>query len=136
MVASVSQSQDLAQAIAETILQGFDKHFAIFHEFTAGAKKRFEHADWMAEQTASRQRILLYDKRVDEAIEGLNKAFVLEHFNESLWKKVKQNYIQLLQDHNQPELAETFYTSLFCRQFNRRYFNINYIFYMTNVLKH
>ena len=128
MVASVSQNQDLSQAIAETILQGFDKHFAIFHEFTAGAKKRFEHADWNAEQVASRQRILLYDQRVDEAIVELNEAFMLERFNESVWKKVKQHYIQLLQDHNQPELAETFYTSLFCRQFERRYFNNNYIF--------
>ena len=128
MATHVSQSQDLAQAIAEAILQGFDRHFAIFHEFTAGAKERFEHADWMAEQTASRQRILLYDKRVDEAIEELNKTFALENFNELLWKKVKQNYIQFLQDHNQPELAETFYTSLFCRQFERKYFNNNYIF--------
>jgi len=128
MVASVSQSRDLSQAIAESILQGFDKHFSIFHEFTAGAKKRFEHADWKAEQTASRQRILLYDKRVDEAILELNESFSLERFNESLWEKVKQNYIQLLQDHNQPELAETFYTSLFCRQFDRRFFNNDYIF--------
>lgn len=128
MEANVSQSRDLSQAIAETILQGFDKHFSIFHDFTAGAKKRFEHADWKAEQTASRQRILLYDKRVDEAIFELNEKFALEQFNESLWVKVKQNYIQLLQDHDQPELAETFYTSLFCRQFDRRYFNNNYIF--------
>ena len=125
MVANASRSDDLAQEIAKTILHGFDKHFAIFHEFTAGAKKRFENADWKAEQIASRQRILLYDKRVDEAIEELNKKFRFEQFNESLWKSVKQDYIQLLQDHDQPELAETFYTSLFCRQFNRKYFNNN-----------
>lgn len=128
MVEDASQSQDLSQAIAKTILHGFDKHFAIFHEFTAGAKKRFEQADWNAEQLASRQRILLYDKRVDEAIEELNKKFSLEQFDESLWREVKQKYIQLLQDHNQPELAETFYTSLFCRQFARKYFNNYYIF--------
>ena len=128
MAASNSNNQDLSQAIAETILQGFDKHFAIFHEFTAGAKSRFEHADWQAEQTASRQRILLYDNRVNEAIEEINEIFVLGQFNAPLWKKVKKNYIQLLQDHNQPELAETFYTSLFCRQFERKYFNNDYIF--------
>ena len=107
MVVSVRQDEDLSQAIAEAILQGFDKHFGIFHEFTAGAKQRFEHADWQAEQTASRQRILLYDKRVDEAIDELREAFVFEQFNEPLWKKVKKNYIQLLLEHNQPELAET-----------------------------
>ncbi len=128
MVATVHQIQDLAQTIAKSILHGFDKHFAIFQEFTAGAKERFEHADWKAEQAASRQRILLYDQRVDEAIAELNEKFSLKQFDEPLWQQVKQNYIQLLLTHNQPELAETFYTSLFCRQFERKYFNNNYIF--------
>lgn len=128
MVATVSQHIQLSRAIAEAILQGFDKHFTIFQENTTGAKQRFENADWKSEHTASRKRILLYDKRVDEAIEELREKFKLDDFQESLWCRVKQDYIQLLQDHSQPELAETFYTSVFCRQFHRRYFNNNYIF--------
>ena len=128
MVANISQHPQLSRAMAESILQGFDKHFTIFQEYTAGAKKRFESADWKSENTASRKRILLYDNRVDEAILELKQKFKLVKFEESLWKKVKQDYIQLIQNHNQPELAETFYTSLFCRQFHRRYFNNHYIF--------
>jgi isocitrate dehydrogenase kinase/phosphatase len=128
MVASVSPQPQLSRAIAEAILQGFDKHFTIFQEYTAGAKKRFENADWKSEHFVSRQRIRLYDMRVDEAIQELGEKFRLDDFDEALWKRVKHDYIQLLQDHNQPELAETFYTSLFCRQFHRRYFNNSYIF--------
>ena len=127
MVVKISKHPQLSRAMAEAILQGFDKHFTIFQEHTAGAKKRFESADWKSENTASRKRILLYDKRVDEAILELKQKFKVAKFEESLWKKVKQDYIQLLQNHNQPELAETFYTSLFCRQFHRRYFNNHYI---------
>ena len=128
MAAKIPQDSRLSRAIAEAILQGFDKHFTIFQEYTAGAKQRFEKADWKAEHEASRQRILLYDSRVDEAILELKQEFNPGRFDESLWKDVKQDYIQLLQNHNQPELAETFYTSLFCRQFRRRYFNNDYIF--------
>lgn len=128
MVANVFQHPQLSRAIAEAILQGFDKHFTIFQEYTTGAKQRFENADWKLEHDIARQRILSYDKRVDEAILELREDFRLDEFEESLWERVKQDYIQLLQDHKQPELAETFYTSLFCRQFHRRYFNNNYIF--------
>ena len=84
MVANVSQHPQLSLAIAEAILQGFDKHFTIFQEYTTGAKKRFENADWKSEHSASRERILLYDKRVDEAIQGLKEKFRLDAFGESL----------------------------------------------------
>ncbi len=128
MVAKISPHPQLSNAIAGSILEGFDKHFTIFQQHTAGARRRFENADWKSEHKASRQRIRLYDKRVDEAILELKQSFSLGEFEESLWRRVKQDYIQLLQNHNQPELAETFYTSLFCRQFHRRYFTNEYIF--------
>ncbi|HID49036.1 MAG TPA: bifunctional isocitrate dehydrogenase kinase/phosphatase [Chromatiales bacterium] len=119
---------DLAQAIATMVLQGFDRHFRKFQQITAGAQGRFETADWEAERVASRQRILFYDERVEEAIEALNRAFALGHLDELLWQEVKLQYVLLLQNHQQPELAETFYNSVFCRLFHRRYFNNDHIF--------
>ena len=32
--------------LAETILNGFDRHFSIFSKITRGARERFENADW------------------------------------------------------------------------------------------
>lgn len=119
---------DLAQAIAKMVLQGFDRHFRIFQQITAGAQGRFETADCDAGRITSRKRILFYDKRVDEAIDALNQAFSLNHLDELLWQEVKLQYIMLLQNHKQPELAETFYNSVFCRLFHRRYFNNDHIF--------
>ena len=117
----------LAKAIAKMVLQGFDSHFRIYQQITDGARSRFEMADWEAERIASRQRILFYDQRVDEAIDALNETFAI-HLDELLWHEVKLQYIRLLQNHNQPELAETFYNSVFCRLFHRRYFNNDHIF--------
>ena len=119
--------------IAHVILEGFDKHFRIFSEITEGAKERFESANWKAERHYSRLRIKFYDQRVDETIEQLNHAFQLLPFDSGLWRRVKSCYILLLQNHLQPELAETFYNSLFCRIFDREYFNNKFIFVRSSV---
>ncbi|MDX1346126.1 MAG: isocitrate dehydrogenase kinase/phosphatase AceK regulatory subunit, partial [Sedimenticolaceae bacterium] len=121
-------SSALAETIAETVLEGFNKHFRIFQKITAGAMGRFETEDWIAERDASRKRVLFYDKRADEAIETLREIFGPALDDMSIWKQVKALYTMLLQDHKQPELAETFYNTVFCRMFDRTYFNNEYIF--------
>jgi len=120
--------RDLSRNIAQTVLNGFDRHFTIFSKITKGARERFESADWEGEREASRQRIKFYDKRVKDSTRDLNKLFDLENFNGALWFDVKREYVQLIQDHNQPELAETFYNSVFCALFHRDYFDNAYIF--------
>ena len=110
--------KDLSRDIARSILSGFDRHFTIFSKITRGARKRFENADWEAERVASRERIMFYDIRVKDEIRDLHKLFDLDKFNGSLWFDVKRKYVQLIQDHHQPELAETFYNSVFCSLFH------------------
>lgn len=122
-----------SKEIAEAILQGFDKHFSLFSEITAGAQQRFESADWKAERKNSRLRIQFYDTRVDETIEVLHQRFNLHPFDKENWGDVKSQFILLLQNHQQPELAETFYNSLFCRIFHRDYFNNQFIFIRSSV---
>jgi isocitrate dehydrogenase kinase/phosphatase len=121
-------SSALAETIAETVLKGFNKHFRIFQKITAGAMGRYETEDWMAERDASRKRMLFYDKRADEAVETLREIFGQALNDMAVWKQVKVLYIMLLHDHKQPELAETFYNTVFCRMFDRTYFNNEYIF--------
>ena len=118
----------LSKNIGETILSGFDRHFSIFTKITRGARERFENADWEGERTASRERIKFYDIRVKDSVSELHKMFNLDTFNGELWFDVKREYIQLIQNHHQPELAETFYNSVFCAVFHRDYFDNNYIF--------
>ena len=126
----------LAHNIALTILLGFDRHFRIFSEITSSAKRRFEKADWEAERLYSRLRIQLYDKRVDEAIDSLSGQFTIKPIHDALWRRVKSCYILLLQNHRQPELAETFYNSVFCRLFPREYFTNHFIFVRSAVSTH
>lgn len=118
----------LARGIATTILQGFNRHFEIFQQITSGARQRFEDADWDAVQAASQERIVLYDRRVKETIETMRELYHITSIDPELWREVKYCYMRQLLDHQQPELAETFYTSVFCRHFPRQYYTNTYIF--------
>ena len=114
--------------IAQTILDGFDHHFELFSQLTAKARAHFESADWKGNNTARVERIAYYDTRVRESVTGLQQQFGLEDHDEALWKRVKLQYMGLLYEHKQPELAESFYNSVFCQLFDRRYYKNSHIF--------
>ncbi len=117
-----------AKQIAKTILKGFNKHYRIFLEITQAAQQRFENCQWSDDRKAAKKRITLYNKRVDETKAILRRQFSEQDFDEQLWKQVKIRYLQLLYQHHQPELAETFYNSVFTSLFHRRYYNNDNIF--------
>jgi len=119
----------LARRIAESILDGFNRHYRIFLEITAAARQRFEACDWQGQRQAASDRINLYTRRVAEATERLQSDFGLQRdVDEELWREVKLRFIGLLYEHKQPELAETFYNSVFTWLFHRRYYNNDNIF--------
>ncbi|MCG5500550.1 bifunctional isocitrate dehydrogenase kinase/phosphatase [Ectothiorhodospira lacustris] len=117
-----------ARQIARSILTGFERHFSFFQEITSSARERFEHADWDAVRAASVKRISSYDQRVQETLGKVRATFGINGLEEGLWQLVKIAYMDLLQHHSRPELAETFYNSVFCRLFERKYYNNDMIF--------
>lgn len=118
----------LAHQIARTVLAGFDKHFAFFTEVTSGARERFERCDWAGVQRLAAERIHLYDQRVREAVARVRHTHGIDELQVPLWQQVKRAYVELLQEHKRPELAETFYNSVFCNMFHRKYYNNDNIF--------
>jgi len=118
----------LARSIAESILGGFNKHFRIFRDISRQARQFFVEGAWLEGRSATRERISLYDQRVGEAIEVLRERFAIAELDVALWQEVKLQYMGLLYEHRQPELAETFYNSVFCRLFDRQYYNNRHIF--------
>ena len=130
---STTFAPERARTIALVIWQGFNRHFEIFQQITSGARERFEAADWHAVHAASHERIQLYDRRIQETCAAI-QALHPEYRNEpEFWRDIKACYRQLLLDHPQPELAETFYTSIFCRQFPRKYYTNEYIFLRSSI---
>ena len=117
-----------AYDIAQTMLEGFNRHYRLFRETSALAKQRFEAGDWHGQQRAQRERIEFYDKRVDEGAERLQNEFDINNASMDTWQQVKLHYIGLLTNHHQPELAETFFNSVTTKILHRSYFRNDFIF--------
>ena len=120
--------QQTAQQIAAVLVEGFNKHYRLFRELTRGAKTRFEAADWHAVQRSNRDRIAFYDERVQETVIRLHGEFKAESLDDETWSQAKLLFIGLLVNHKQPELAETFFNSVFCKILHRTYFHNDFIF--------
>ncbi|MES9991455.1 MAG: bifunctional isocitrate dehydrogenase kinase/phosphatase [Candidatus Thiodiazotropha sp.] len=125
--------QNHPRQIAQSILTGFERHFSFFEEISSAARQRFEVADWEAVRNASAKRLSFYDLRVQEAISRLRSNFHIDELDENLWQQVKQRYAESLKTHSRPELAETFYNSVFCRLFERKYYDNDKIFIESQV---
>jgi isocitrate dehydrogenase kinase/phosphatase len=115
--------------VARTILEGFDKHYRLFRQAAVEAKSLFERAAWAEMRELSRERIQMYDLRVDEAVRALLDRYPEAEVDESLWPAIKLAYIGLLHEHKQPECAETFYNSVACQVLHRRHYHNEFIFW-------
>ena len=92
-------------------------------------QRLYERAAWRELQALARERIQMYDRRVEEAVGELKQRFPEAERDESLWTGIKLAYIGLLHEHRQPECAETFYNSVACNVLHRRYYHNDYIFW-------
>ena len=99
---------------ARSILNGFESYFADFQNITLGAKTRFENADWQGVHAASRQRIDLYKVKVNQVMEFV-RLIAGDHIRDlHFWTEARKHYADLIEGHNNFEIAETFFNSIYC----------------------
>ncbi len=118
----------VAHAIAQALVEGFNKHYRIFRDTSRRAKELFEAAQWQKQLDAVRERVQFYDDRVDETVARLHDEFDADALDDITWQQVKLQFIGMLINHRQPELAETFFNSVTTRILHRSYFNNDYLF--------
>lgn len=121
-------SSQIGFDVAETLLEGFDRHYRVFRDAAIAAKGLFEAGDWHALQRLARERITSYDDRVEECVTRLEDEYDAENIDDEIWQQIKLHYIGLLTAHRQPECAETFFNSVCCKILHRSYFNNDFIF--------
>jgi isocitrate dehydrogenase kinase/phosphatase len=119
---------EVAQQIANALIEGFDRHYQLFRTTSAQAKDRFDAGDWMAVQRLVKARIRFYDERVREYVGVLRDDFEAESIDDSVWQQAKLLYVGLLLEHKRPELAETFFNSVTTRVLRRTYIHDDLIF--------
>ncbi len=118
----------LALRIAQAILDGFDRHYQLIRRFGRLAKLLFEAGDWKGVHQAVSERVSSYDTRSNETARFVEAQFGAHSLDSDTWQQVKLQYIGLLLNHKQPELAETFFNSVCARLLHRTYFHNDYVF--------
>lgn len=93
---------------AKVILEGFDAYRRAYGAITAGAKTRFERADWEGVLAANQQRLELYRAHVRPLAEQL-RGYGLDDI---ALQAVKLAYHHLSRERRDAELAETFFNSV------------------------
>ncbi|HSC23926.1 MAG TPA: bifunctional isocitrate dehydrogenase kinase/phosphatase [Casimicrobiaceae bacterium] len=116
-----------AEVIAHVLIEGFDRHYALFRECAKAAKRDFEAANWLAIGHLARDRIDFYDRRVAETVEHIERDFRFSA-DDAFWAQVKQQFVGLLAEHRQPECAETFFNTVSTKLLHRTYFHNRCLF--------
>ncbi len=115
--------------MARSILEGFDKHYHLFRAAAVKAKELYQRGAWPEMRALARERIQMYDQRVQEGVDALLEHFPQAARDESLWPAIKLAYMPLLHEHRQPECAETYYNSVACAVLHRRHYHNEFIFW-------
>jgi isocitrate dehydrogenase kinase/phosphatase len=111
---------DKQERFARTILNGFESYFAEFQNITLAAKSRFENADWPGMHRASAQRIDLYKEKTTKVTEFVELIAGDQLRDFEFWREARQVYADLIRGHNNFEIAETFFNSVYCVAFKHR----------------
>jgi isocitrate dehydrogenase kinase/phosphatase len=117
--------------IASVLLEGFNRHYALFRECARAAKRYFEAGNWLAIGHVARDRIDFYDRRVAETVERIEHDFRFSHADsggDAFWAEVKRCFVGRLVDHRQPECAETFFNTVSSKLLHRMYFHNRCLF--------
>ncbi|MBP7204807.1 MAG: bifunctional isocitrate dehydrogenase kinase/phosphatase [Propionivibrio sp.] len=105
----------VARRIAEATIEAFDAHYAELRAYGRRAKALFEAGDWKGVQDAVRERLPAYNDSANETACALAQDLRAHLLDDETLLQVKLFYIGLLINHKQPELAETFFNSVWSR---------------------
>ncbi|MEH6610901.1 MAG: bifunctional isocitrate dehydrogenase kinase/phosphatase [Halioglobus sp.] len=116
------------ERFARTILNGFESYFAEFQNITLAARSRFENADWLGMHAASIERIDLYKEKTHQIIQFVELIAGDQLRDFQFWSETRLVYADLIKGHNNFEIAETFFNSVYCAVFKHRKIRDEYAF--------
>jgi isocitrate dehydrogenase kinase/phosphatase len=116
------------ERFARIILNGFESYFADFQNITLAARNRFENADWQGVQKASTRRIDMYKEKVRRVLDFVPLVAGDQLKNPDFWRDTKLIYAELVRGHNNFEIAETFFNSVYCAVFDHEQIREEYCF--------
>ena len=119
---------DTAERFARTILNGFESYFAEFQNITLATRTRFENADWSGIRQSSIQRIDLYKAKTHQVYQYVELIAGQDLHDFEFWREARSDICAVDCGHNNFEIAETFFNSVYCAVFKHRKIRDEYAF--------
>ena len=104
--------------LAEHMLSAFDAYHERFRKITRRAGKRFKTEDWKGIRSDALERLEIYSSTVDRTVSGFLEMIGDAQHNAKLWQAVKAEFMTIISDRYEYQLAETFYNSVSRRVFS------------------
>ncbi len=95
---------------AQAIYDGFRSYRKEYMRITDQAQQRFESAAWSEVQNAGKERLLAYNRYIQDVLE--NAPILKPHSGLRGWPAIKAAYSEIINNTDDAELAETFFNSI------------------------
>lgn len=106
-----------ARFYAEYLLKAFDAYHESFKTITRRAGERFRNEDWQGIRNDAVERLEIYSRAVDRTVSEIKNMIGAAGPDEAAWRAVKTEFIEIIRDRYEYQLAETFYNSIIRRVF-------------------
>jgi isocitrate dehydrogenase kinase/phosphatase len=107
----------LVQNCAAEFVRAFEEYNHEFRAITQRAPGRFDRRDWKGSQRDAVERIELYDRCTDRAVEYIRGVLGEEVHERAIWSSIKRRFAELIEELADSEFNKTFFNSITRRTF-------------------
>jgi isocitrate dehydrogenase kinase/phosphatase len=111
-VAKAGSRDELVHDCAQTLVDAFADYNAEFRAITQRARKRFEERDWHGSQRDAVERIDLYRRYVDSAVELMQRKLGDDVHERAVWSSIKRRFAEIIDPLPDNEFPKTFFSSI------------------------
>jgi isocitrate dehydrogenase kinase/phosphatase len=103
---------ELVRDSAQALVDAFADYNAEFRAITQRARKRFEARDWHGSQRDAVERIDLYRRYVNSAVELMRQKLGDEVHERAVWSSIKRRFAEIIDPLPDNEFPKTFFSSV------------------------
>jgi isocitrate dehydrogenase kinase/phosphatase len=111
-VAKAGSRDELVRDCAQALVDAFADYNAEFRSVTQRARKRFEERDWHGSQRDAVERIDLYRRYVDSAVDLMRRKLGDEVHERAVWSSIKRRFAEIIDPLPDNEFPKTFFSSV------------------------
>jgi isocitrate dehydrogenase kinase/phosphatase len=111
-IAKAGSRDELVQDCAQTLVDAFADYNREFRAITQRARRRFEERDWRGSQRDAVERIDLYSRYVQRAVELMRRKLGDDVHERAIWSSIRRRFAEIIDPLPDNEFPKTFFSSI------------------------